>query len=67
MANVFYFLGDIASKPMHWDWMNSDTSTVEWICGVNYAVYNWLMTKSYNFDLVYETGVWVANIPEDND
>ena len=50
MANMFYYLGDFVSKPMQWDWMNGESPFIEWLCGINYNIYNWLMLKSGDFD-----------------
>ena len=50
MANIFYYLGDFVSKPMQWDWMNSESPFIEWLCGINYNIYNWLMLTSGDFD-----------------
>lgn len=60
MANVYYFLGDIASRPLNWDWANKEalSGTAEWLTHVNYSIYNWLMLRSVKHDDVYGAGVW---------
>ena len=65
MANVFFFLGDMVSKPMQWDWMNADSAIVEWIAGINYNIYNWLMLRSVDFNDKGGCDVWVSRVGDD--
>ena len=58
MANVLYFLGDIVSKPMSWEWMDSDSPPLVWFGSYNYSFYNWLMLKSADFNDKSDCGVW---------
>ena len=67
MANMFYYLGDFASKPMQWDWMNTDSLFIERLCGVNYQIYNWLMLKSVYFNDEGGCDVWIENNDADDD
>ena len=67
MANTLYHLGDIASKPMQWDWMNTEGPFIEWLCGINYQIYNWLMLKSVYFNDEGGCDVWIENNDDDDD
>ncbi len=58
MANMFYYLGDFASKPMSWGWMDGESRVIEWIAGINYNIYNWLMLKSVYFNDKGGCDVW---------
>jgi len=67
MANVLYYLGDFASKPMQWDWMNSESPFIEWLCDINYNIYNWLMLKSVYFNDRGGCDVWLPGNDVDDD
>lgn len=58
LAHTLYFLGDVASKPMSWGWLDGEGKIVEFIGTVNYSIYNWLMIKSSNIDDEGLYGVW---------
>lgn len=58
LSNVFYTLGDIASKPLNMDWAQEDGSKTEWTCSIVYCVYNWLMLRSVYFNDLGGCDVW---------
>lgn len=67
MSQTFYFLGDLASRPLNWDWANKEalSGTAEWIAHVNYSVYNWLMLKSVYFNDKGGLDIWSTNHEND--
>ena len=67
MANIFYYLGDFVSKPMQWDWMNTESPFIEWLCGINYNIYNWLMLKSVYFNDEGGCDVWLPHNEDDEE
>lgn len=59
LAHSLFFLGDLASKPMHWEMFNNDFPLSVWICSKNYDIYNWLMLKSVVINDKYDFGIWL--------
>ena len=64
MSHTFYFLGDIASKPLNMDWAQEDGPKTEWFAGQIYNVYNWLMLKSVSYNDKSDCGVWMPHEDE---
>ena len=64
MGNTFFYLGDLVSRPLNWDWMNSEAPTIVWLASANYNVYNWLMLKSVYYDDIGDLDIWT---PVDED
>ena len=58
MSHLFYHLGDIASKPMSWGWLDKETPIREFIGTWNYRLYNYLMLKSVDFNDAGGHDVW---------
>jgi len=67
ISNIFYTLGDIASKPMSWGWMDGDYWIESWIASVDYRIYNWLMLKSVYFNDLGGCDIWGDYPTEDCD
>ena len=58
LSHTLYFLGDLVSKPLNWEWLCGDGEVQEWASGHIYNVYNWLMLKSGDIDDKGQYGVW---------
>ena len=67
MSHSFYFLGDIASKPLNMDWAQEETDRAEYWAGKVYSVYNWLMLKSVAYNDRSDCGVWGPCERDDDD
>lgn len=69
MAEVFYFLGDLASKPLNMDWAQEDGPKAEYWGSKIYSVYNWLMLKSYDYDKIIGHKIWTeeSNIDDEDE
>jgi hypothetical protein len=67
MSNTFFYLGDIASKPLQWDWLNEENAFAEFVATCIYNVYNTLMLKSVYYNDLGDCGVWTTDISSEDD
>jgi len=68
MSHLLYHLGDIASKPMSWGWLDGDNWIDSKTGSIIYSTYNYLMLKSCYFNDKSDCDVWRDAVPgEDED